>query len=108
VRRVRLVTTEEKNVAGSMGYNDIMLYFGEGPADDPRDYGKFQAACVRAQFVKDSYKFPADGKVSLKATDFMPLNELIVAKDKALKDPGCQQKPPADSCNDPCKGALVP
>jgi hypothetical protein len=98
VRRIRLVTTVERNVAGSLGYNDIMIYFGEGPADDPRDYGKFQAACVRAQFVEHKFKTPADGTVSVEIEDFMELNQLLLAKEAGL----------TDKTKDPCKGAALP
>jgi hypothetical protein len=105
---VRLVTTTEKNVAGSLGYNEILLYFGQGPVDDPLDFGKFKAACVRAQYVKGSFKFPADGKVSVTAEDFMDLPELYKRRLEAEKDPTCRQSPPDPACSDPCKGAALP
>jgi hypothetical protein len=108
VRRIRLMTTELKNTAGSRGYNDIMLYFGEGPADDPRDYGKFKAACVRAQYVEPDYKDPADGKVKLEETDFLDLHQLLQARATAATDPNCKQVPPDPTCSDPCKGAPMP
>jgi hypothetical protein len=100
VRRVRLVQTVEQTIAGTMGFNEIMLYFGQGPADDPRDYGSYQAACVRAQYVKDSrgFKFPADGRVRVELSDFQPLEQLILSRQAAAKDPS----------KDPCKGASLP
>lgn len=98
VRRVRLVTTKQVSGAGTTGYNDIMVYFGEGPADDPRDFGSFQAACVRAQYVEPSYKFPADGKVTLTPKDFYPLGELVNRRNAAKTDPSA----------DPCVGAALP
>jgi len=119
VRRIRLLTTEIKTNAGSKGYNDIMLYFGEGPADDPRDYGKFKAACVRAQYVAPEvetstemmttgFKDPANGRVTLKETDFMELPKLLQAKANAANDPTCKKVPPDPACSDPCRGASMP
>jgi len=108
VRRIRLLTTELKESSGSRGYNDILLYFGEGPADDPRDYGNFKAACVRAQYVEPDFKFPADGKVTLVEADFMDLHKLEQARKDALTDPACKKTPPDDTCTDPCRGAPMP
>ncbi|MCK5796810.1 MAG: hypothetical protein KAI47_06500, partial [Deltaproteobacteria bacterium] len=99
VRHVRLLTTKEIAGAGTTGFNTILVYFGEGPADDPRDYGDFQAACVRAQYVKPSYKFPADGKIVLTPKDFYPLAKLINLMDNAKTDP---------TAADPCVGAPLP
>ncbi len=98
VRRVRLLTTKQIAGAGTTGYNDILVYFGEGPADDPRDYGSFKAACVRAQYVEPSYKYPADGKVTLKPDDFLPLSELMKRRKIFTTDPSA----------DPCVGAALP
>jgi len=108
VRRVRLVTTEEKGVVGSLGYNDILIYFDEGPADDPLDYGTFKAACVRVQYVKPNFKSPASGRVILTPADFQELSKLIAARAAALTDPGCKKVPPDSSCQDPCKGIPPP
>jgi hypothetical protein len=98
IRHVRLVTTSEKGFAGSLGYNDIILTFGEGPSDDPRDYGAFKAACVRAQYVTPNYKYPADGRVTLEDKDFYPLPTLLKGRADALKD----------HSKDPCRGAPLP
>jgi hypothetical protein len=96
VSHVRLVTTLEKDAAGSLGYNDIMVYFGQGPADDPRDYGDFKAACIRAQYVQPDYKYPASGKVTLTDDSFKSLPVLLKAR--ATTDPS----------KDPCVGAPLP
>ncbi|MCB9557200.1 MAG: VWA domain-containing protein [Deltaproteobacteria bacterium] len=98
VRQVRLVTTLQVGAAGTSGYNEVMVYFGEGLADDPRDYGEFRAACVRAQYVAPSLKLPASGKVELKETDFYPLSELLAARAAAENDPE----------SDPCVGVALP
>jgi hypothetical protein len=98
VRHIHLITTVEKDVAGSLGFNDIFFYFGEGPADDPRDYGDYKAACVRAQYVAPSYKYPATGKVQLDDSKFLPLPALLKARQSALTDP----------TKDPCVGAPLP
>jgi hypothetical protein len=98
IRHVRLVTTTEKGYAGSLGYNDIILTFGEGPSDDPRDYGSFKAACVRAQYVAPNYKYPANGRVEIEDKDFYPLPTLLKSRADALKD----------HSKDPCRGAPLP
>ncbi len=98
VRRLRLVTTEEQEKVGTQGYNNILIYFGEGPADDPRDYGDYKAACVRAAYVAPSYKYPADGKITLEDSDFMPLPSLLRTIEDARTDPTL----------DPCVGAPLP
>ena len=56
------------------------------------------AACVRAQYVEPSYKFPADGKVTLRPDDFLPLRKLIEERNAAKTDPSA----------DPCVGATLP
>jgi meiotically up-regulated gene 157 (Mug157) protein len=94
VRNVRLSTTLGLAAAGSQGFNEIMVYFGEGPADDPRDYGNFKAACVRAQYVEPNFKDPVDGKITLTVEDFMDLPALLKARENAAIDPA----------NDPCVG----
>jgi len=98
VRHVRLVTTLERGSGGSLGYNEILVYFGEGPADDPRDYGDYRAACVRAQYVTPSYKYPADGRVQLTEANFHPLPTLLKARQDAL----------TDKTKDLCVGAPLP
>ncbi len=108
VRQVRLITTVEKSNLGSLGYNDIMVYFAEGPADDPLDYGTFWAACVRAQYVEPNVKDPASGQVTLEPSDFLKLEELVRAKALGEADPGCSKKPKDASCQDPCKGIRPP
>lgn len=108
VRRIRLVTTTESAGSGSLGYNNIMVYFSEGPADDPLDYGKYKAACVRAQYVEESFKFPADGKVKLHPEDFMEMSKLLQLRAAAAKNPKCKTSPPDPACSDPCMGARVP
>ncbi|MCA9671139.1 MAG: VWA domain-containing protein [Myxococcales bacterium] len=96
IRNVRLVTTLNDK-AGAQGYNEILVFFGEGPADDPRDYGDFKAACVRAQYVEPNFKDPADGRIELKHEDFLDLPALLKAKANAKIDPA----------NDPCIGAKL-
>jgi hypothetical protein len=98
VRHVHLVTPLERGFVGSLGYNDIMVVFGEGPSDDPRDYGSFKAACVRAQYVKPNYKYPADGRVDLTDADFYKLPLLLKARAAAV----------TDRTKDVCKGAPLP
>jgi hypothetical protein len=109
VRRIRLVQTSEAGgKAGTLGYNEILLFFGQGPADDPRDYGKYKGACVRAQYVTDTFKVPAGGQVKLVADDFQDLEKLMNARGVAGKNPACKTTPPGPGCKDPCKGAPMP
>lgn len=99
VRRVRLVTTKETAGAGTQGYNEILVYFGEGPADDPSDFGKWRAACVRADYVAPSYKNPATGKVTLTDENFKELSVLQNARANFRNN---------RALTDPCVGATLP
>ena len=94
VRRVRLVTTQGQRVGGQ-GYNEILLYFGEGPSDDPTDFGNFKAACVRGQYIEPSFKDPATGKIEVAQSDFMDLPVLLQRRREAELNPAL----------DPCIGA---
>ena len=98
VSNIRLVTTAGQ-AAGSQGMNEVLVYFGEGPADDPRDFGSFKAACIRAQYVEPAFKDPADGKMTLTPDDFRDVAGLLrlMADAKATLDPSI----------DPCVGAAL-
>lgn len=110
VRRVRLVSTAQRAAAGTIGYNEVTLLFGEGPADDPRDFGSYKGACVRAQYVRQTctaddgkeqacgFKNPASGKITLTVDDFLELGELTTRRAAARRDRKL----------DPCVGVELP
>lgn len=110
VRRLRLVGTAQRATAGTIGYNEVTLTFGEGPADDPRDFGSYKGACVRAQYVRQScpgddgkeqacgFKSPATGKITLTTDDFYELAELSKRRAAAQRDRKL----------DPCVGVELP
>ena len=97
VSRVRLVTTKLREKFGTTGYNEIELTLNEG-IDDPNSFGNQKIACVRARYVEGAFKDPADGKVSVKATDFYPLRQYRQLREAAKTDP----------TKDPCVGVPLP
>ncbi|MBK6849233.1 MAG: VWA domain-containing protein [Proteobacteria bacterium] len=110
VRRLRLVSTAQRGAAGTIGFNEATLTFGEGPADDPRDFGSYKGACVRAQYVRQNctgddgkeqecgFKNPATGKITLTVDDFYDLAELSKRRAAAQSDRKL----------DPCVGVKLP
>ncbi len=76
VRHLSLVTTRDRNGPGSMGYNDILLWFDEASLDDPLDTGRFKVACVRVQYIEPDYKIPLDGEMELNVEDFVRPTQL--------------------------------
>ena len=53
------------------GWNNIMVVFGQAPADDPEDFGEFRVACAKARFLKEEeLKFPPSGLIEFKEEDF--------------------------------------
>jgi hypothetical protein len=66
VENIALVTPRADATESVDGWNDIYLYFGEVPFDNPGDYGNFQMACVRAWYnSSDGTKYPADGTMEV-------------------------------------------
>jgi hypothetical protein len=109
VSQVRLVTTKPTAGLGSIGYNEIIALFGEGLVDDPRDFGHFKAACIRARYVEQAceidgeertcgLKDPANGRIVLQPSDFLDLAELAARRKAARNDPSV----------DPCVGVPAP
>ncbi|MCC6746239.1 MAG: hypothetical protein IT371_01185 [Deltaproteobacteria bacterium] len=69
VENVQLVTPKAGLTETEAGWNNIYLYFGEVPFDNPEDYGNFTMACVRANYqMSTGAKLPATGKVSVPAS----------------------------------------
>jgi len=71
IRDIQLVVTRGASDE-ERGVNKTILYFVEGPPDDPKDYGVLRTACVRAKFTSEFLKVPADGKVTLCEQHFKP------------------------------------
>lgn len=60
----------------SYGRNEILLYLGEAPFNDPKAFGSYKVACVRARYVPPDFKDPLGGEVELKPEDFHHPDEL--------------------------------
>ena len=69
VENIALVTPRQNIQETQRGWNNVYLYFGEAPFDNPTDYGIFKMACVRAWYNdQDGTKQPATGKVVVPMT----------------------------------------
>jgi hypothetical protein len=69
IRDVQLMTTRGPDDE-HRGMNKIMLYFIEGPPDDPRDFGMLRTACIHGKYTSEYLKVPADGQVALCESHF--------------------------------------
>jgi len=71
----------------ALGWSDTLLWVGEAPAGDLRDYGRFRVACVRTRWVAPDVRLPLAPSVQLADSDF---------KDPALFNPDtdCQGASP--------------
>ncbi len=76
VSGVTLMTTQDRNGPSSRGFNDVLVWFAEGPNDDPLDPGKFRVACARAQYIAPDYKIPPGGEIVLSDQSFVSPAEL--------------------------------
>ena len=67
VENISLVTPKADNTPGAQdGWNNVFLYFGEVPFDNPNDFGNFNVACVRARYLEQNgAKQPASGVLTL-------------------------------------------
>ena len=61
-----------------LGWSETLLWLGEAPAGDLRDYGRFRVACVRTRWVAPDVRLPLAPSVTLTDADF---------KDPALFNP---------------------
>jgi hypothetical protein len=71
IRYITLVTTKDRNGAGTRGFNDILIWFDQASYDDPLDPGRFRVACARAQYIEPDYKIPVTGAITLTDEDFV-------------------------------------
>jgi len=74
VENITLVGTPERSPGEPAGFNDIMVYAGQVPQDDPDDYGTFRVACARVRYIprypEPDIKYPPSGLVKFKQSDF--------------------------------------
>lgn len=69
VENIALVTPKATLAEGEPGWNQIHLYFGEVPFDNPGDYGNFQTACIKAWYDdSNGSKLPPTGKLTVPET----------------------------------------
>lgn len=79
-RGVHLATTQPRFVGGRRGYNDVLYWIAEAPIDNPTGRIELRVACVRTQYVKPSFKDPAQGEVVLNEEDFVDLSDPLVVE----------------------------
>ncbi len=74
VDNITLVGTEPRSVGAPKGFNDIYVYAGQVPYDDPDDFGTFRVACARVKYIprypEPDIKVPPDGRVKLEQKYF--------------------------------------
>ena len=74
VENITLVGTEPRAPGEPAGYNDIYVYAGQTPYDDPGDNGIFRMACARVRYVprypEPDVKYPPNGRVELEQKHF--------------------------------------
>ncbi|NOZ86994.1 MAG: VWA domain-containing protein [Deltaproteobacteria bacterium] len=74
VDNITLVGTQARTKGGLKGFNDVMVYAGEVPLDNPKDYGTFRVACARVRYIprypEPDVKYPPSGVVRLEQKDF--------------------------------------
>lgn len=77
-RGVHLASTQPRFVGGRRGYNDLLYVIAEAPIDNPTGRIDLRVACVRTQYVKPSFKDPANGRISIAEEDFVDLSDPAV------------------------------
>jgi hypothetical protein len=71
IKGVQLPTPLSRIPGGlPLGWSDTMIWLGEAPRGDDRDYGRFRVACVRARWVPPDVRLPLEPNVSLVDADF--------------------------------------
>jgi hypothetical protein len=64
-----------------IGWSDTMLWLGEAPRGDDRDFGRFRVACVRARWVPPNVRLPLEPIVSLQDSDFKDPSQFKADRD---------------------------
>ncbi len=71
VQGIKLLSPLSRAPAGlPIGWSDTLLWLGEAPAGDNRDYGRFRLACVRTRWVPPDVRLPLEPSVTLVDADF--------------------------------------
>jgi hypothetical protein len=74
VANITLEGTLARKAGAPAGFNDIMVYVGQTPFDDPDEYGTFRVACARARYVPrypdSDLKYPPSGVIKFQQRDF--------------------------------------
>ncbi|MBN2498228.1 MAG: VWA domain-containing protein [Deltaproteobacteria bacterium] len=74
VDNITLVGTAAREPGQPEGYNDILVYAGQIPLDEPDDFGTYRVACARVRYVprypEPDLKYPPQGEVRLELKDF--------------------------------------
>lgn len=76
-RGVHLANTAPRFAGGRSGYNDVLYWIAEAPSDAASRV-ELRVACHRAQYLKPSFKDPANGKIFFKEEDFFDLSDPLV------------------------------
>jgi hypothetical protein len=72
----REANVADKNLLGSeetlpLGWGDTLVWLGEAPEGDARDFGRWRVACVRSQWVAPNLRLPVEPAVTLTDSDFV-------------------------------------
>ena len=54
----------------ALGWADTLIWEGEAPSGDARDYGRWRVACVRSRWVAPDLRLPIEPSVTLQDADF--------------------------------------
>ena len=73
-RHVGLVTPDKEG-GERYGLNEIKVYLGQVPEDQPADFGLFKVACFQARFDAPDFLQPESGRVTLTDADFFKSGE---------------------------------
>ncbi len=73
-RHVGLVTPDKEG-GERYGLNEIRVYLGHVPEDQPADFGLFKVACFQARFDAPDFLQPESGVVTLSDDDFKKTGE---------------------------------
>jgi hypothetical protein len=73
-RGVHLANTAPRFLGGRSGYNDVLYWIAEAPSDAASRV-EMRVACHRAQYLKPSFKDPANSKITFTEADFVDLSD---------------------------------
>ena len=64
-----------------LGWSDTMIWLGEAPQGDARDYGRFRVACVRTRWVPPNVRLPLASTITLEDADFKLPSAFVPGRD---------------------------